>query len=165
MESVNYWIEKLELSPHPEGGWFRETYRSAEMLPEKALAGKYTANHSLSTAIYYLLSGDLVSKFHRLRADETWHHYYGSALNIYTIDTSGRFRESKLGKEITTREYPQLTIPGGNWLAAGLSDKKTFALVGCTVSPSFEYEEFELGKREALIKKYPEHKQIIEIFT
>lgn len=165
MKPMNYWVEKLSLRPHPEGGFFCETYRSKL---EVVVPGKIEKPHHVGTNIYYMLGNYSIGHFsswHRLRnLDETWHFHYGSDITIYIIDTNGKLSINKLGAESNTF---QVHVPANCWFAAAVEnpDKDAYTLVGCTVFPGFDYEDFEIGKRESLIAHYPEHRAIIEKLT
>ena len=162
-EKARYYIDKLELKKHPEGGYYREIYRSAEMFsidpPKKNL------KRNVSTSIYFLLDGSQVSKFHRLKSDELWHFYDGSSIKIYVIDESGKLDEITLGRKTEDGEVFQTVIKKNNWFAAEVINKKSFALIGCTVSPGFDFSDFELVDVEYLLKNFPDHKRLIQKLT
>ncbi|HMN25375.1 MAG: cupin domain-containing protein [Ignavibacteriaceae bacterium] len=162
-EKARYYIDKLELKKHPEGGYYREIYRSAEMFsidpPKKNL------KRNVSTSIYFLLDGSQVSKFHRLKSDELWHFYDGSSIKIYVIDESGKLDEITLGRKTEDGEVFQTVIKKNNWFAAEVINKKSFALIGCTVSPGFDFSDFELADVEYLLKNFPDHKRLIQKLT
>ena len=160
-----FYIEKLNLQPHPEGGYFSEVYRSEEIIQEKFLAKRYNGERNFLTSIYFLLDGEQTSKFHRLKSDEQWHFYDGCAVKIYILNEHEEIKIVTLGSEISNGQTFQSVIKRNNWFAAELTDKKSFCLVGCTVSPGFNFSDFELGNREELISKFPHHKAIIEKFT
>ena len=155
------YITKLQLNRHPEGGYYKEIYRAEEIILPDHLPDRYKSSRALSTSIYFLLEGNQVSRFHRLKSDELWHFYDGSTLIIYSIDENEELNKIKLGKNISEGELFQLQIKHNVWFGAELIDKSSFALIGCTVAPGFEFEDFEMGKRDGLVKQYPEHEQII----
>jgi len=155
------YIKKLQLKSHPEGGYYKELYRAGELILPDHLPIRFKSARSFSTSIYYLLDGSQISTFHRLKSDELWHFYDGSTLIIYIIDVGGELRKLKLGRNVGEGEMFQVQINNDNWFGAELLDKSSFALVGCTVAPGFEIEDFELGNKGELIKRYPEHKDII----
>ncbi len=159
------WIERLRLERHPEGGWFRETYRSPERLEVPGAATGSAPQRSLATSIYFLLEGPDFSSFHRLRSDEVWHFHAGSALLLVAIDAGGQLRSFTLGNDVERGETPPVRIRAGWWYAARLEDSDSFALVGCTVSPGFEFEDWELGRREELQAQFPQHARVIEELT
>lgn len=160
-----YWIESLQLTRHPEGGYFRRTYQARERIEKEHLPERFGGPRLFSTAIYYLLPGHEVSRFHRLKADEIWHFYTGSALTIYVLDPSGALLRRRLGARHERGEVFQAPVHGGCWFGAVVDDPASYSLLGCTVSPGFEYEDFELGDRQALLASYPEHRWIIERLT
>jgi len=163
-DAIKY-IDKLKLEPHPEGGYFKEIYRSGEIILPEGLPSRYKRHRNISTSIYFLLEGSQVSKFHKLKSDEIWHFYDGCSAKIYIIDNSGNFSEFTIGKNIKTGEHLQVVINNGQWFAAELTDKDSFCLVGCTVSPGFDFDDFELAKRKELLMICPEFKALIEKFT
>lgn len=115
----------------------------------------------MSTSIYFLLKSGQVSAFHRLKSDEIWHFYYGSSLSVYIIDKNGRLREEFLGCDAGNNIQLQLVIPNGYWFAAKVNQPDTFSLIGCTVSPGFDFHDFELAKKSNLLEDFPQHKEII----
>ena len=163
MDSTN-WIKLLGLEKHPEGGYFREVYRSDEGVVKSHLPERFQSKHAFSSAIYYLLSDREKSHFHRIQQDEIWHFYDGAPMIIYTIDAH-RMTAFRLGKNPDKGQLPMLVVPKGTIFAAEVENQRSFSLVGCTVSPGFEYEDFELMTRESLVQMYPEHHEIIGKFT
>ncbi len=157
MKTANYWIEKLELLPHPEGGYYKEVYRSTEEVVAELLPLQRTGVRSINTAIYYLLEKENFSAFHRIKSDEIWHFYDGEPIVIYVLDKNGKLEELLLDKD-----NPMQIVPKNTWFAAELKDKNSFALLGCTVAPGFDFKDFEMGEKSQLIKAYPEHKECIE---
>jgi predicted cupin superfamily sugar epimerase len=164
-KDARYWIEKLRLEPHPEGGYFRQTYRSEMVIAREALPAGFSGARAVSTAIYFLLEGKNFSAFHRLRSDEVWHFYAGSALVVHVIDPAGEYSSILLGNDTETGQVFQAVVPAGCWFASQVEDGKGWALVGCTVAPGFEFEDFEMGKREELTGRYPQHRELIQRLT
>jgi len=164
-KNARYWIEKLRLEPHPEGGYFRQTYKSELVIAREALPAGYSGARAVSTAIYFLLEGKNFSAFHRLRSDEVWHFYAGSALVVHVIDPASEYSSILLGKDTETGQVFQAAVPAGCWFASQVEDGKGWALVGCTVAPGFEFEDFEMGKREELTGRYPQHRELISRLT
>ncbi|MCU0343414.1 MAG: cupin domain-containing protein [Ignavibacterium sp.] len=162
-QKAKYYIQKLQLNKHPEGGYYREIYRSGEMISIDA--PKKNLKRNVSTSIYFLLEGLQISKFHRLNSDELWHFYDGSSVKIYVIDEKGKLTEIILGKKTDSGEVFQTVIKKNNWFASEVMNKRSFALIGCTVSPGFDFSDFELAKRDNLFEKYPKHKELIFRFT
>lgn len=160
-------IEKLALQPHPEGGFYRETYRAAETVADGALPDRFAGDRAFSTAIYFLLRGEDFSALHRIRSDECWHFYLGRTLEIVEITTDGRLVLTRLGTDIAAGEVPQSVVPAGHWFGARLADPRpdAFALVGCTVAPGFDFADFEMANRADLRAAVPQHATIIEAMT
>lgn len=158
---ARYWIEKLNLMQHPEGGYFIETYKSEKIvnLPE------YDVSRHACTAIYYLLIGDQFSSFHRIKSDEIWHFYAGNSLTLHIVETDGKLNEVRLGIDIDNGETFQAVVKSGSWFAASVNDHDSYSLVGCTVSPGFDYCDWEIGDMETLVRMYPQHKSIIEKYS
>jgi predicted cupin superfamily sugar epimerase len=159
------WVRALHLLPHPEGGHFAETYRSADQLPAGALGGRYAGPRACATAIYYLLRGAEFSALHRLRSDEMWHFHAGCGARITTIAPDGRLGEVRFGPDPAEGQALQVLIPAGTWFGVAVDDPASYVLAGCTVSPGFEYEDFELGNRAELTAAYPQHREVIERLT
>jgi predicted cupin superfamily sugar epimerase len=165
MDKVKDIIKKLGLKPHPEGGFFRETYRSVgEILPE-SLGADYDGKRNYATGIYFLLTSDSFSAFHRIRQDEMWHFYDGSPLKLHVISETGKYSTQILGRNLDNGELPQIVISGGNWFAATVVDADSYTLTGCTVSPGFDFTDFELAHREELISLFPQLQKVITELT
>ena len=164
-KTAAWWREQLQLQPHIEGGAFRETYRSRWILHKSALPPAMKGNRNAATCIYFLLETGGFSAFHRIAADEIWHFYDGITLSIYEIDTTGNLTVHKLGRNVDQGEELQLVIAAGNWFAARVDAPAGFALVGCTVAPGFDFEDFELAERWKLQAQYPQHKELIHSLT
>jgi predicted cupin superfamily sugar epimerase len=160
-DTVDNLIDSLGLSPHPEGGYFRETYRSPVVIPAEALPARFGGPRSASTAIYFLLRGSQYSAIHRLRADEVWHHYQGSSVTLYEIHPDGKVVEARLSQPGVVGAAPQHVVTAGCWFGATVDDPREYALVGCTVAPGFTPEDFELGDPAALVAQYPQHERLI----
>ena len=151
------WIQTLGLAPHPEGGYFRETYRSAETVEGNHLPARFGGPRAHSTAIYFLLPGAQVSALHRIKSDEVWHFYTGGALTLTLIHPDGRLDAVRLGPDPARGEAFQAIVPAGCWYGAAVDDHEAYALVGGTVSPGFDFADFELADREALLARFPQH--------
>ncbi len=158
-------IMELELIPHPEGGYFKEIYRSDDFIKKNFLPERYSQKRVFSTSIYYLLSGNQVSHFHRLKSDETWHFYSGSPLIIHCLNENSTYSQIKIGLDFSQNIFPQFTIKRGTWFAAEVADKNSFSLIGCTVAPGFEYDDFELAQRNQLSKLFPKFIEIVNRLT
>jgi uncharacterized protein len=129
------------------------------------LPSPFRGDRAASTAIYFLLEGRIFSAFHRLRSDEVWHFYAGAVLSIHMIDPEGKYSGIRLGSDHEARQVFQAVVPAGCWFASHVADWKSWALVGCTVSPGFEFEDFELAKGGELVRFYPQHRELIERLT
>jgi len=163
--NARYWIHGLNLKKHPEGGHFREVYRSEEVIKMENLPARYSCVKNFSTSIYFLLDREEVSRFHKLQSDEIWHFYYGSSITIHIINEQGTYTAHKLGRNLGEGEELQFVIPKLSWFAAEVVNKSQFSLIGCTVAPGFDFTDFTLGGREQLLTQFPEHKILIERFT
>ena len=163
--NARHWIERLKLEPHPEGGYFRQTYRSDVMIAREALPPGFGGARAASTAIYFLLEGENFSAFHRLRSDEVWHFYAGSPLVVEVIEPTGSRSSILLGDDSDARQVFQAVVRAGCWFASHVADWNGWALVGCTVSPGFDFEDFEMAKRGELVRQFPQHRELIERLT
>ena len=153
---IEYWIEKLELIPHPEGGFYKETFQSGEKV-------NIYGERKLYTSIYFLLRSQDVSHFHRLKSDELWYFHAGSPLTIHMIHENGEYEEVKLGLNIENGEVPQFLVPKQHAIfGSSVLENDTGSLVGCMVSPGFDFQDFELFTQADLISQYPQHKEIIK---
>ncbi|KIH76884.1 hypothetical protein SAMN05660860_00690 [Geoalkalibacter ferrihydriticus] len=163
-------IKRLELIRHPEGGWFRETYRSSETVPAGALPERFGGGRVFSTAIYYLLESGDMSALHRIKSDEVWHFYAGSVLQIHCLLPEGSYQEFRLGADAAAGEQFQVVVPAGCWFGAELvgiaeGEGGGFALVGCTVAPGFDFADFEMAQAGDLCERYPQHAELIMKMT
>lgn len=153
-------IRRLDLKPHPEGGFFSETYRSADSVRR---ADGSTQTRSASTAIYYLLCDGAHSAWHRIKSDEVWHFYAGEPLNVHVLAKTGSLIMHRLGNALIHPDAVfHAVVPAGRWFAAECANPATYALVGCTVAPGFEFSEFELADVDALKARHPQHAAFIE---
>ena len=162
---AGYWVKKLGLSPHPEGGYFRQTYKAELTIARDALPAGFTGERAVSTAIYFLLQAENFSAFHRLRSDELWHFYAGDPVVVHVIEPEGTYSSILLGHDPEAGQVFQAVVRAGCWFASHVADWKSFAVVGCTVAPGFEFEDFEMGKREELVARYPQHRELVERLT
>lgn len=157
MKSAADWITTLQLQPHPEGGYFRETYRATEKLAAAHAPPRFGGARSHSTAIYFLLEAGQFSAFHRIKSDEVWHFYDGGPLEIFDLHPDGTLTLHRLGRDPSHHYLPQAVVPAGHWFASRPAPGSPFALVGCTVAPGFDFEDFELARAETLTHTYPAH--------
>ena len=165
MHTARSLITELELQPHPEGGWFREVFRSAGRLQPSALPERYLGSRAYATSIVYLLETGEVSRFHRLRSDELWHFYEGAPLLLHTLSDNGDHTVRTLGRDLRNGEQFMLPVPQDVWMAAEVRSAPGYSLLGCTVAPGFDFSDFELGKRADLLAAFPAQNSIIERFT
>jgi predicted cupin superfamily sugar epimerase len=165
--SADQIIERLALRQHREGGFYRETYRAADVIAADALPERVGGDRAVSTAIYFLLHGKQFSALHRLRCDEVWHHYRGAALEVVEISADGSLVVTRLGPDLSAGEVPQTAVPAGRWFGARLAEPRpgAYALVGCTVAPGFDFADLEMGRREELIAAFPQHEAAIRSLT
>lgn len=162
---ASYWIKKLNLIEHVEGGSFRETYRADITIPRKSLPVFFQGDRNASTAIYFLLARGQFSAFHRIAADEVWHFYFGDPLLVYEIDHNRKLITHRLGSDPEKGESFQAVIKAGSWFASVPAPESEYALVGCTVAPGFDFADFELAERDALTSQYPEYADLIRSLT
>ncbi len=159
-------IKRLNLEPHPkEGGFFREVYRSKANIAHAALPDGYDGARSFSTAIYYLLTPDTFSHLHTVASDETFHFYMGDPVEMLQLFPDGQGQKLTLGQDITNDQHVTLTVPQGIWQGCRLRTGGRFALMGCTVSPGFEYQDYGHGDRATLCASYPAFKSEIKALT
>ena len=160
MKAADY-IRLLNLTPHPEGGFFRETYRSGGIIPAEALAPAFTSHRQFSTAIYFLLQEGDYSAFHRIKSDECWHFYAGGPLIVHMIDDHGAYDFVSIGSDLAKGERFQFVVPANTWFASEPASGTAFSLVGCTVSPGFDFQDFEMANGEKLATQFPAHSKLI----
>lgn len=163
MEADNI-ISHFNMQPHPEGGWYVETYRSAGTIPAIALPSGWGV-HNWSTGILFLLKSGNCSHFHRIRQDEMWHFYLGGAMRLAMLHPDGKYEEIIMGQDILDGQSVQFTVPAGVWFAATPCEGTDYAFVGCTVAPGFEFSDFEMAKKEDLLRQYPHQEQAIQEFS
>ena len=162
---IQFLTKSLELKEHPEGGYYREVYRSVEEISYNDDGGKFNGSRNWGTSIYFLLTSASFSAFHKINQDETWHFYEGSVIDLHVIAPSGAYEKVKIGSNLEKGEVFQFTVPGDHWFAAKVEKEESYALVGCTVAPGFDFEDFTLGKRDELVSQYPHHQKIIVELT
>lgn len=160
MPTVEEIISGFDLSPHPEGGYFKETYRSGLTIPKSALHRTHPDARNASTAIYYLLPSGSTSRFHRIASDEIWHFYLGGPLRIFELASETHCQETLLGPKINNGEVLQHVVPAGKWFGAR-PDTDTYSFVGCTVAPGFDFADFELADADKLASQFPNHRDTI----
>jgi len=157
MKSPEELVKNLQLSPHTEGGWCRETYRSNQRFQGD---GTFPDGRNHCTSIYFLITSSGFSALHRIKSDETWHFYDGDPLEIIEIDNQGRLIKTVLGDGLY-----QYTVPAGNWFGSRVYANGNWSLTGCTVSPGFDFKDFEMADRNALLNSFPDLSEIIQQLT
>lgn len=165
MKSAQYWIDQLGLARHPEGGYFASAYRSDEWLAAEALPSRYDGRRQMGSSIYFLVTTEHFSAFHRLRTDEIWHFYTGSCLTLHLLHPDGSYEKKPLGPAFEAGERFQHVVKAGAWFAAEVAAPDAYALVGCTLAPGFDFADFELAQREVLTAQHPLHADRIASLT
>jgi len=163
-KNAQYWIEKLKLLPHPEGGYYKEVYRDNNLVKQEALPIEFNGDRNFSTAIYYLLEKGDFSCFHRIKSDELWHFYSGGAVNIYHLNEE-KLHTLRLGLNLEKGESPLCIVPKNTWFAAELQENSEFALMGCTVAPGFDFADFEKATNDDLKAFTVNHHKLVERLT
>lgn len=148
-------VATLGLLPHPEGGFFRETYRHATQV----------GGRSIGTAIYFLVTAASPSRMHRVTSDEIWHFYRGDALEMLQLAPDGSSRVLRIGPNVAADECPQALVPGGVWQGARVAPPGRYALVGATVAPGFDFADFSMGDRATLERAYPDRAALLAALT
>ncbi len=162
---AEYWIQKLSLEQHIEGGSYRRTYTASLNIAKDQLPATFHGDRPVATSIYFLLEQQQFSAMHRIASDELWHFYYGDPLIIYEIQTNGELIRHVLGNNPANGESFQCVVQAGSWFGSKLPEGSEYALVGCTVSPGFDFEDFNLGKRQELMLQFPQHSHVIAMLT
>ena len=161
MSIVKDFVAQYQLLPHPEGGYYKETYRSDAIIKKESLPEGFNGDRNCSTAIYFLLEKDNFSAFHRIKSDECWHFYSGDTLLIYVIEQNGNAYTLKLGADTANGEVFQAMVPANSWFASEPAPNSRYCFVGCTVSPGFDFADFKLAQKEELSRLYPDKKALI----
>ena len=165
MTRIEEIIKSLDLLPHPEGGYYKETYRSLGNINTNSLDVSYNGKRNYSTCIYFLLTSDGFSAFHKIKQDEIWHFHEGSPIKLHTISEQGIHQEYMIGTDFSKEQKPQLVVKGNHWFAASINEENSYALVSCTVSPGFDFSDFILPSRSELVAKFPQYEKIITNYT
>ena len=159
------YIDTLQLDAHPEGGFFKETYRCHQRM-DVTVGGDVTSDQrSVSTGIYFLLEKNNFSAFHKIQSDEMWHFYAGQALEVLTLNAHGELGCTRLGSDLLGGEVHQHVVPANTWFASRVAVGGSFSLVGCTVAPGFDFADFCLADRAMLVAAFPQHSQTITELT
>lgn len=157
LKAIELIRENLEMEAHPEGGFFKEVYRSEGVIDANALPPKFQGNRHYLTSIYFLLIEESFSAFHRILSDELWYFHKGDPIAIHVISPDGHYEKIELGK----KQY-QFSIPAESWFASETTG--AYSLVSCAVAPGFDFKDFELAKAKELVKTFPQHQRIITQF-
>lgn len=164
-KTAKYWINKLHLEKHPEGGFYRRIYESSIKLDDTNLPFSFQGERHLATSIYYLLGGNEVSVFHKLNSDEIWYFQYGSSATIHIINEKGEYFKKIIGPDVKQEFDMQVIIPANCIFAAEINEKESYGLFGCIVAPGFDFADFEIIERRFLLDKYPKQAALIQKFT
>lgn len=154
--SAQYWIDHLSLQPHPEGGFYKEVFRSNQQVNRSGESALLQA----CTSIYYLLEGEDYSGFHRIKSDEIWYFHKGNPLHIHVINAAGVHEVHELSDKPTGSL--SIIVPAGLWFASEVPGKIGYCLVSCAVAPGFEFSEFEMAERSALLEQYPQYQEVLD---
>ena len=158
-------VRFLDLVPHPEGGFFRELYRADEEVPRAALPKRFSGDRAYATAIYFLLTHGTFSALHTIESDELWHHYEGGALRVVTLSDDGTREDFVLGKDYAKGQRPFACVKRGRVFGSYVEGDASYVLVGCTVSPGFDFADFRMPPRETLLARFPAHAEVITRLT
>ena len=162
MLNASQLIHQYNLQPHPEGGWYNETYKCSEQISTTALPARFGGARAFSTAIYFLLEQGNFSAFHRIKSYECWHFYTGDSLNIFILQPTGTLDIIELGSDINKGQLFQYVVPANCWFASRPSAASAFCFVGCTVAPGFDFADFEMADEVNLSSEFPQHQNIIK---
>jgi uncharacterized protein len=163
--TASTYIQALHMLAHPEGGYYKETYRSAHLMAVTQSVDGAVVQRNVSTAIYYLLEEGNFSAFHKIQSDEMWHFYAGHALEVLELSETGELRCTRLGADVLKGEVFQHVVPAHTWFASRVATGGAFSLVGCTVAPGFDFADFCLADPGQLLAQFPQHHQIIAELT
>jgi len=164
-DTAQDWIDHLDMESHPEGGYYRETYRTSETIPEEALPDRFDGPRDVAALIYFLLPADSFSALHRIQQDEIWHFYAGAPITLHRIAPDGTYATQTLGRDVTAGQQLHAVVPAGTWFGATVDGDEGYGLAGCTTAPAFEFADFELADRTALGEAFPQHAGAVERLT
>lgn len=150
-------VTQFNLQAHPEGGFYSETYRSDQLTASQ--------DRNLVTCIYFLLTSENVSNFHRIKSDEMWFFHEGSSLTVHTLDPQNGHLQHTVGNAIQQGQTPQLVVPKNTIFGSSVTDENSYSFVSCVVAPGFDFNDFELFTRDVLLEEYPESESIIRQLT
>lgn len=161
MRSKEQWVKDLDLQAHPEGGYYKETYRSDNQIELSSIFTDRSGKRNLSTGIYFLLDSISFSAFHRIQSDEMWHFYDGDSLLVHCISPEGDYHCQRVGRKLDKGDVLQFVVKAGTWFASEVEEGGDYSLVGCTVSYGFDFQDFELAG-PSLMKTYPNEAALIQ---
>lgn len=161
MSTAEQLVSYYNLQPHPEGGWYTQTYKSKEYIVAGSLPERFAGDRPFSTAIYFLLKQGNFSAFHRIKSDECWHFYEGGPLEVFMLLPDGKLDIVTLGNDISKDQYYQFVVPAGCWFASRAAAGSQYSFVGCTVAPGFDFDDFELADANKLVSEFPRHEALI----
>jgi predicted cupin superfamily sugar epimerase len=165
MTTSKDFVRFLEMDSHVEGGYYKETYRSNLVIPSESLPNRFKGDRSASTHIYFLLEFGQCSKLHRIAADEHWHFYAGQTLEVYEIKKDGTLVVHKLGNRLDIGELFHTVIESGSWFGSRCMVPNSYSLVGCTVAPGFDFQDFIMADRDKLLMEFPHLESLIMELT
>jgi uncharacterized protein len=160
MSKAKYWVDLLQLIPHPEGGFYKENYRSEEAFEDDENEN-FPSGRALATSIYFLMEAGDFSTFHRIKSDEVWHFYDGDPIEIFHFDFDGKLHCTVLGRNAEKGKMLTTVVPANLWFGSRPASGSSYSLVGCTVSPGFDFRDFEMAKKSELLREFPSHEAII----
>ena len=163
--SIDAIVRQFDLVPHPEGGFYREVYRSTDHIEPCCLPETVDGKRNYLTSIYFLIPHGQFSAFHRIAQDELWYFHLGNPITIHIIAPDRTYSAKTLGSDVSAHCELQCVVPAGHWFAAEVTEKKGFGLVSCAVAPGFDFKDFELAHRKALVGQFPEHTDLITKLT
>lgn len=164
-DTAQAWIDHLNLKRHPEGGYYRETYRASQLISEHALPDRFDGSRNAVALIYFLLPAESFSALHRIQQDEIWHFCAGAPITLHQINADGTFETQTLGRAVTEGQQLHTVVPAGTWFGATVDADDGYGLTGCTTAPAFEFADFELADRATLAKTFPQHREVVERLT
>jgi len=167
-KTAEEWIRSLNLTPHPEGGYYRESYRSSGMIAQDSLPTGMKGERTYGTAIYFLLAAGQVSRWHRIKSDELWFYHAGAPLEVIVLLNDGCEKKLSLGLDLAAGQQPHVMVPAGCWFGSRIvNGRENYSLVSCTVSPGFEFQDFQLATAQDT-EKWPalwKHPELLPVTT
>ena len=161
---IDYLVHRLSLQPHPEGGFYAPAFRSEQQIETTSLNGNWKGPRSLYSSIFFLLTANHHSSWHRIASDEIWHLYEGDDICVHILHPDGTYSLERLSNKAGKEKFSAI-VKAGCWFASHCEGALGYALSGCTLAPGFDFEDFELGNTQELIKVYPEYAKIIKKYA